>query len=72
MARMSGPEVAETARTLHPSLPIIVASGSATQQDLLRMRARNVSFVCKPVDLHALEEIICRVLTRVDEGRAIA
>ena len=58
MAGMSGLEVAETARTLHPSLPIVMASGSATREDLDWMRERSIAFVCKPVDLHALEETI--------------
>jgi CheY-like chemotaxis protein len=58
MPCMSGLDVACAARRLRPSMPIIIASGSPSPQDLEQMGILGVVFLAKPVGLRALTAAI--------------
>jgi two-component system OmpR family response regulator len=58
MPGMSGLEVAEMVRALHPALPIIVATGSASGQDRQRLQDQGVALLRKPFPLAKLAETV--------------
>ena len=53
MPHLDGWDVLESARAIAPEMPVIILTGTATDEDLERARARSVRLLSKPCDLIA-------------------
>jgi CheY-like chemotaxis protein len=63
MPGMGGLEMARTAKTIAPAVPVVIVTGWAERDDIARARGREVDAVLiKPVDPDALTSAVADVL----------
>ena len=63
MPHLDGWDVLESARAIAPEMPVIILTGTATDEDLERARARSVRLLSKPCDLSELKTAVRDAIT---------
>ena len=58
MPHLDGWDVLESARAIAPEMPVIILTGTATDDDRKRARAQGVRLLSKPVDLPELKAAV--------------
>jgi len=65
MPGMGGLEVAQAAKEIAPSVPVVVITGFADREDIKRARGREIDAVLvKPVDPDALTSVVDQMVKR--------